>query len=185
MPCKIKFPIIPTAYDADLSDEEKIILLMAQVQEAADELAIYSEASPEWIEEYVYSVLFPLKQQLTELSLSCDARFSSADTAIYTMVNDVNNYVSALMLYTYTLCNDYTDEMSDRVNAVLDHIVLEDVLLRNVITGEMDTVQTIVNDLAGLHQNGPTAGSFDARSLTCSEFEALNLNAFSFDFTGL
>lgn len=185
MTCRIKYPIIPNAYDADLSNEEKIILLMAQVQEAADVLADYSEVSPEWIESFVYSVLFPLKQQLDDFSLSCDARFSNSEAAIITMANDVSTYVSALMLYTYTLCNDYTDKMVARVNTMLDHIVLEDVLLRNVITGEMTPVQVIVSDLAGLHQNGPTAGAFDELGKTCSEFDAFKLSAFAFDFTGL
>ena len=185
MACRIKYPIIPTAYDTELSNEEKIILLMAQVQEAADVLADYSEATPEWIESFVYSVLFPLKQQLYDFSLSCDARFSNSESAISTLVADVSNYVSAQRLYTNNMCNDYTDKMVTRVNILLDHIVMEDVLLRNVITGEMTPVQAIVNDLAGLHQNNPTAGAFDELGKTCSEFDALNLTAFAFDFTGL
>lgn len=185
MPCKIKFPIFPTAYDADLSDEEKLILLMAQLQEASEVLAGYSEVSIEWVEEFVYISLLPIKDQLDALSQRCNDRFANADAAIQDMTTSLSNYISVLMLYTYTLCSDYTDSMVDRVNYLLDKIILGDVLLRNVMTGEMTSTQTIVNDLAGLHQNNPTAGAFDALSLTCSSFDALSLNAFSYDFTGL
>lgn len=185
MPCKIKYPIIPTAYDADLSDEEKLILLMAQLQEAAEVLAGYSEVSIEWVEEFVYTSLLPIKVRLDALSQSCNDRFANADAAIQDMTTSLSDYISALMLYTYTLCSDNTDAMVARVNYLLDNIILGDVLLRNVITGEMTSTQTIVNDLAGLHQNNPTAGAFDALALTCSSFDALSLNAFSYDFTGL
>lgn len=185
MACKIKYPIIPTAYDADLSDEEKIILLMAQLQEASEVLAVHSEASVEWVEEFVYASLLPIKVQLDVLSQSCNDRFANADAAIQDMTTSLSNYISVLMLYTYTLCSDYTDSMVARVNYLLDNIILGDVLLRNVITGEMTSTQTIVNDLAGLHQNNPTAGAFDALALTCSSFETLALNAFTYDFTGL
>lgn len=185
MPCKIKYPIIPTAYDADLSDEEKLILLMAQLQEAAEVLAGYSEVSIEWVEEFVYTSLLPLKIQLDALSQSCNDRFANADAAIQDMTTSLSDYISALMLYTYTLCSDNTDAMVARVNYLLDNIILGDVPLRNVMTGEMTSTQTIINDLAGLHQNNPTAEAFDALALTCSSFDALSLNAFSYDFTGL
>lgn len=185
MPCKIKYPIIPTAYDAELSDEEKLILLMTQLQEAAEVLAGYSEVSIEWVEEFVYTSLLPLKIQLDALSQSCNDRFANADAAIQDMTTSLSVYISALMLYTYTLCGDNTDAMVARVNYLLDNIILGDVLLRNVMTGEMTSTQTIVNDLAGLHQNNLTAGAFDALALTCSSFDALSLSAFSYDFTGL
>lgn len=185
MACKIKYPTVPTAYDADLSDEEKLILLMAQLQEASEVLAVYSEVSVEWVEEFVYTSLLPIKIQLDALSQSCNDRFANADAAIQDMTASLSNYISVLMLYTYTLSSDYTDAMVDQVNYLLDNIIVGDVLLRNVMTGEMTSTQTIVNDLAGLHQNNPAAGAFDALELTCSTFDALSLNAFVYDFTGL
>ena len=41
MYCRTPYPTIPTVYDADLSDEEKVILLMAFVQNLSDTVAEY------------------------------------------------------------------------------------------------------------------------------------------------
>lgn len=185
MPCKIKYPIIPTAYDADLSDEEKIILLMAQVQKAADGLADYSEVTPEWITAYVSSKIVPLQARLDELALSVERRFTESESAIADMVTLVSAYIDTVMLDAYVRANVYTDAMSERINDRLDTIHLDDIPLRNMVTGELTPVQFIIKDLAGLHQSAPNAGAFDAAELTASAFDALNLSAFAYDFTGI
>lgn len=185
MPCKVKFPIIPTAYDADLSNEEKIIILMAQVQEAADTLARHSEASYEWITFYVSTQLSVILNRLDGLGVSVSGRFDESETAIADMVALVSAYMDRVFLDAYERANHRTDEMASRVNKRLDSIHLDDVPLRNLVTGELDPVQFIINDLAGLHQSAPTAEAFDAAELTASVFDDLSLSAFAYDFTGI
>lgn len=185
MPCKVKFPIIPTAYDADLSNEEKIIILMAQVQEAADQLALHSEASFEWITLYVTAQLSVIRNRLGELGVSVSGRFDESETAIADMVVLVSAYMDKIFLEAYERANRRTDEMAGRVNKRLDSIHLVDVPLRNMVTGELEPVQFIINDLAGLHQSAPTAEAFDAAELTASAFDELHLSAFAYDFTGI
>ena len=185
MPCKIKFPIIPAAYDADLSDEEKIILLMAQVQEAADELALHSEATYEWITLFVETQVFPLQASLDELTANINNRFDDSESAIVDMVTLVTAYVDTVLLDAYVRVNAYTDSMSERINDRISKLHLDDVPLRNMVTGELDPVQFIINDLAGLHQAAPTAEAFDTAVLTASAFDDLHLSAFAYDFTGI
>lgn len=185
MPCKIKFPIIPAAYDAELSDEEKIIILMSQVQEAADELALHSEVTYEWITLFVASQVVPLQARLDEFAAEVETRLTESVSAIADMVTLVSAYIDTVLLDAYVRANAYSDAMSERISDRLDKIHLDTVPLRNMVTGELDPVQFIINDLASLHQSAPTAGAFDAANLTATAFDALHLSAFAYDFTGI
>ena len=52
------------------------------------------------------------------------------------------------------------------------------------ITGEIQPISTIINQLASLHKTEITAGEFDALDLTAQEFDNKNLTAYQFDWEG-
>lgn len=183
--CRTPYPSIPTVYDPDLSDEEKVILLMALVQNLSDTVANYSTVSPEWLESYVVFQIVPIQEALTALSQRIDRQFEASSSSIAQMVEDVQHYTDEVMLMSYVRCIEYVGEMTDDIVRRLDATTLENVLLRNVVTGEMNVAQEIINDLASLHQNNPSAAVYDALDLTAGDYDALDLNAFTYDFEGV
>ena len=185
MDCYTPYPTIPTVYDPDLSNEEKIILLMVLVQNLSDTVDSYESVTPEWLASYVAFQIMPIQEALTALSNETDSSFMQSELTIGQMVETVKQYTDEVMTAAYEKCIEYVGEMTTAIIERLDSIVVEDVLLRNAVTGEMNTQQVIINDLASLHQNALTAGAFDALLLTASAFDALNVNAFEYDFEGL
>lgn len=185
MYCRTPYPTIPTVYDPDLSDEEKVILLMALVQNLSDTMASYSSVSPEWLESYVVFQIVPIQEALTALSQRIDRQFDASSSSIAQMVETVQQYADEAMINAYARCIEYVGEMTDDIIHRLDTTTLENVLLRNVVNGEMNVAQEIINDLASLHQNSPTASGYDALDLTAGGFDALELNAFIYDFEGV
>lgn len=185
MYCRTPYPTIPTVYDPDLSDEEKVILLMALVQNLSDTVANYSSVTPEWLESYVVFQIVPIQETLTALSQRIDGQFDKSSASIARMVETVQQYTDEVMMMAYARCMEYVGEMTNDIIHRLDTATLENVLLRNVVNGEMNVAQEIINGLASLHQNNPTAAGFDALNLTAGGYDALNLNAFTYDFEGV
>lgn len=183
--CRTPYPTIPTVYDPDLSDEEKVILLMALVQNLSDTVAEYSSVSPEWLESYVVFQIVPIQESLTALSKRIDGQFENSSALIAQMVETVKQYADEVMVTAYARCIEYVGEMTEAIIHRLDTATIENVLLRNAVTGEMNVAQEIINDLASLHQNNPTADGYDALGLTAAGFDALELNAFTYDFEGV
>lgn len=185
MYCRTPYPTIPTVYDPDLSDEEKVILLMALVQNLSDAVANYTAVSPEWLESYVVFQIVPIQETLTALSQRIDGQFDKSSASIAQMVETVQQFTDEVMMMAYIRCIEYVGEMTDAIIHRLDTSTVENVLLRNVVNGEMNVAQEIINDLASLHQNNPTASGYDALDLTAGGFDALELNAFTYDFEGV
>ena len=185
MYCRTPYPTIPTVYDPDLSDEEKVILLMAIVQNLSNTVADYTSVTPEWLESYVVFQIVPVQEALTALSQRIDGQFDASSASIAQMVETVQKYTDEVMMMAYARCIEYVGEMTDDIIRRLDTTTLENVLLRNVVTGEMNVAQEIINDLASLHQNAPTAAGYDALDLTAGGYDALDLNAFTYDFEGV
>lgn len=52
-------------------------------------------------------------------------------------------------------------------------------------TGIRSPLQQILNQLAGINANGPTAAAFDALDLTADDFDAAEYTAYQFDFEGI
>lgn len=185
MYCRTPYPTIPTVYDPDLSDEEKVILLMALVQNLSDTVADYTLVTPEWLESYVVFQITPVQEALTALSQRIDRQFDASSASIAQMVETVKQYADEVMVMAYARCIEYVGEMTEAIIHRLDTATLENILLRNVVTGEMNVAQEIINELASLHQNNPTAAGFDDLELTAGGYDALNLNAFIYDFEGV
>lgn len=185
MYCRTPYPTIPAVYDPDLSDEEKVILLMALVQNLSDTVSDYISVSPEWLESYVVFQIIPVQETLTALSQRIEGQFDKGSASIAQMMETVQQYTDEVMIMAYVRCIEYVGEMTDDIIHRLDTATLENVLLRNVVTGEMNVAQQIINDLASLHQNAPSAAGYDALDLTAAGFDALELNAFTYDFEGV
>lgn len=52
------------------------------------------------------------------------------------------------------------------------------------ITGEIEEISKVVNELASLHKNEITAQEFDNLDLTAQEFDDKNISAYDFDWNG-
>lgn len=58
-------------------------------------------------------------------------------------------------------------------------------LYTSPITGERETLQQILDELAGLHQLGITASTFDSLNADCDTIDAIEFTAYEFDFEGV
>ena len=57
-------------------------------------------------------------------------------------------------------------------------------MMYSPFTGLLTPIKRIIEQLAALHQNGITAGDFDALQITAGDFDALQISAYDFDWNG-
>lgn len=57
--------------------------------------------------------------------------------------------------------------------------------MRSPFSGEIEPVKNVVMDLWGLHNQGISAGDFDALDMTAGEFDTLELQAYYYDMFGV
>lgn len=58
-------------------------------------------------------------------------------------------------------------------------------MMYSPFTGLLTPIKRIIEQLAALHQNGITAGDFDALQITAGDFDALQISAYNFDWNGV
>lgn len=185
MYCRNPFPTLPTVYSQAYSYEEQLCVLAGEVQRVSDELAKMDGVSKEYVAAYVAQQVAPLYAQISQLSQSVDVRFASQTNALQTAVEELKTYADNRMVEAVATSKGYTDEVAETLNNKIENAIVAGGYVRSPVTGNVVTVQAAINELASFHQNGITAGDYDALDLTAQAFDDKNLTAFLYDFTGV
>ena len=185
MYCRNPFPTLPTVYSQAYSYEEQVCVLAGEVQRVSDVLATMDGVSKEYVAQFVAEQVAPIYDQMAQLTKSVDIRFAAQTLALQDAVAELQIYANERMTDAVEASNSYTDEVAERLDKKIDEAVTAGGLVRSPITGNMVTVQAAVNELASFHQNGITAGDYDALDLTAQAFDDKNLTAFQYDFMGV
>lgn len=92
----------------------------------------------------------------------------------YVTPEDLEQYAKIDLLENYALKTD------------LDKFALKaDLVIYNPVTGYRNTIQQVVNTLISLHANGNNCVTLDGLDYTATEYDALQISAFTFDFEGI
>lgn len=185
MYCRNPFPTLPTVYSQAYSYEEQVCILAGEVQRVSDVLATMDGVTKEYVAQFVAEQVAPIYDQLAQLTQSVDIRFAAQTIALQDAVAALQVYANERMVDAIAASKSYTDEVAQILDNKIDNAIVAGGIVRSPITGNMVTVQAAINELASFHQDGITAGDYDARDLTAQAFDDLNLTAFQYDFTGV
>ena len=94
-------------------------------------------------------------------------------------------YADTQSAQVYLNATSYTNETELSLTRRIDSTLAQGGTVRSPISGDVITVQQALNELAGLHQGGISAGSFDALELTAQGFDSKKLTAYNFDYSGI
>lgn len=119
-----------------------------------------------------------VEQQITSFVGRLDDLESSV-SGLQTDVNDINRNITALQQQIDDIENT-TGGGGELNDTQLDQI-RQDMKIRNPITGQLDTVENVVEDLFGLHRtDGLTASEYDALEKTADEYIAYDMTAYQY-----
>lgn len=181
-------PLIPSmspVYGSALTYAAQLCEIAKEVQRITEEVQKLPGVTTEYVQEYVQSQLLPVQTQLDELSLSVDVRFSAQTALLQQRVDELRAYSDTQSAQVYLNATSYTNETELSLTSRIDSTLAQGGTVRSPITGDVVTVQQALNELAGLHQSGISASSFDALELTAQGFDSKNLTAYNFDYSGI
>lgn len=181
-------PLIPSmspAYSSALTYAAQLCEIAKEVQRITEEVQKLPGVTTEYVQEYVQSQLLPVQNQLDELSLSVDVRFSAQTSLLQQRVDELRAYADTQSAQVYLNATSYTNEAELTLTRRIDSTLAQGGTVRSPISGDVVTVQQALNELAGLHQSGISASSFDALELTAQGFDSKNLTAYNFDYSGI
>ena len=185
MYCVPSIPGMPAVYRSALTYTAQLCEIAKEVQRISDEVNSLPGVTTQYVQDYVESQISPIEAQLDALSLSVDARFSAQTALVQQRINELKGYSDGQVAEVYANAIAYTDETEADLNARIDHTLEQGGNVRSPLTGDVVTVQQALNELAGLHQSGISAGDFDALELTAQGFDAKDLTAYEFDYAGI
>ena len=93
---------------------------------------------------------------------------------------DVQTYLNNYITYFNTQVEILRDEVDEKI----ENIELGEIDIMNPMTGQMENINVVVNDLYDLLRDGISAEEFDDLELTATEFDSLEITAYDFDFKG-
>lgn len=158
---------IPLAFDESLSYLEELSAILKKLNEVITQV----NSNTEFIDTYE-SEYDELKRQLDNLIIEVNERFEQIENRLEIEFRDLTNQVLTLIENNYIILKDYIDAKYDELNYKIDHISIDNIVLRDPSTGLFSNIQIVVNNLFN---------TFNVDALTCSEFEALDLTATGFD----
>lgn len=185
MYCKPIIPSIPAVYRSALDYASQLCMLSSEVQRVAQEVENLTAVTEDDVVSYVAQQLDPVKAQLQTLRNSTDSRFAAQAAQIAQHITELELYVSNQAAQVYSNSVSVTNDAWQQLNERIDETLEQGGFVRSPISGNIVTVQTALNELASLHQEGLTAQAFDDLNLTALMFDNKNLTAYDFDYAGV
>lgn len=185
MYCVPSIPTISGGFAAALTYSAQLCEIAKEVQRITDEVKNLPGVTVQYVQDYVASQVAPIQSQLNSLTASVDSRFAAQAALIQQRVNELTSYADNQSAEVYANATAYTDEAELVLTNKIDATLLQGGTVRSPLTGDVVTVQQALNELASLHQDGISAGAFDALGLTVQVFEAKELTAYEFDYAGI
>ena len=147
-----------------------------QVMEEITQIRDYVEkylVDMDEIKEEIITIFNDIERLGDEISTNKD-NISSLNIKIDTEIQD-----------TYNVLKTYIDAQDSILDNKIENIQIGAISLYNPVTGTIDPLQTVINDLYNINnKDGLTASEFDALELTASEFDAYDITAYEFDSQG-
>ena len=98
---------------------------------------------------------------------------------------DIQNSLNAQIASATAYMRAYTDARAQELQQNIDNIALGQISVYNPTTGQMEPLQTVINDLYDSgRDNAISATEYDALELTATAYDALEITAYDFDQNG-
>lgn len=171
---------IPLAFDESLSYLEELSAILKKL----NEVIIQTNSNTEFIETYE-SQYDELKKEMDNLINEVNTRFEEIESELEADFRSLTNQVLALIDNNYHVLKDYIDDKYDELEYKIDHISIDNIVLRDPTTGLYSNIQIVVNNLFNtFNVDALTATEFDALDLTATAFDAYQITAYEFDTQG-
>lgn len=158
---------IPLAFDESLSYLEELSAILKKLNEVIEQV----NYNTEFINTY-QSQYDELKREIDNLIIAVNVRFEEIESTLNQEFIALTNRVISLIDNNYNVLKNYIDDKYEELDYKIDHISIDNIILRDPTSGLFSNIQIVVNNLFN---------TFNIDALTCSEFEALDLTATGFD----
>lgn len=171
---------IPLAFDESLSYLEELSAILKKLNEVITQV----NSNTEFIDTYE-SEYDELKKQLDNLINEVNVRFIEIENELEAEFRSLTNQVIGLIDNNYRVLKDYIDDKYEELDYKIEHISIDNIVLRDPSTGLFSNIQVVVNNLFNtFNVDALTATEFDALDLTATAFDAYQITAYEFDTQG-
>lgn len=182
------------------TDEEiaKLNLSLLQyINTQIQNLKEYSDAQDVLLKNYIDEEVLKLYKEIEEIATKGIKVYNPTTGQYDYLQNTINDLYTYLRYYGIT-ANEFdtlaltAQEFDNKLITARDFdLYSKQILMINwcckmysPITGEIEPISQVVNELASLHKNEITAQEFDNLDLTAQEFDDKNISAYDFDWQG-
>ena len=166
---------LPSSYLLSMTYEEQIIWLCNYLKETVIPELEELERKIDIVDaDKIQQQLDDMKAYILRMEVEINSEFNDLETNLTNKINSEikDNYDEIIGYLNYEL---------DKINQKIDNISIDSIMMRNPVTGNIDNIQKVIDDIYYGSTNGITVDGFDAKQLTASGFDALNLTAYDFD----
>lgn len=171
--------------------------LLQHINTQIQNLKEYSDAQDVLLKNYIDEEVVKLYKEIEEIAIK-GIRVYNPTTGQYDYLqNTINDLYTYLRYYGIT-ANEFdtlaltSEELDNKLITARDFdLYAKQILMINwcckmysPVTGEIEPISKVVNDLASLHKTEITAQEFDNLDLTAQAFDDKNISAYDFDWQG-
>lgn len=168
---------IPLAFDESLSYLEELSAILNKLNEVIKEVNGMSEFLEKYEDQYE-----EVKRMMEELIIEVNTRFNILESDLESKFTALTNQVLQLIDNNYNVLKNYIDDKYEELDYKIDHISIDNIILRDPTTGLNSNIQIVVNNLFNTFTTDAISCSeFDGLELTCTSFEAYDITAYEFD----
>lgn len=168
--------IYPFSFDGCFTLSEKLCKIQSTINAIIEEIANQDTDVYTYVDNAVANALVQAKNYT-------DVQNANVLAMVAGQVEGIKNYTDAKFNET----NQYTNQRYLELHAYLDSIATTTTLLHNPVTGLIDNLQNILNDIYNtLNFYALTAWEYDNLELTAESYDDYGITAFEYDyFAGL
>lgn len=168
---------IPLAFDESLSYLEELSAILKKLNEVIEQVNYNTDFIKNYEDQYD-----EIKKLVEELIISVNTRFEEIEAELEQKFADLTARVLTLIDNNYNILKAYIDDKYEELDYKIDHISIDNIILRDPTTGLFSNIQVVVNNLFNtLVVDAITASEFDALELTATNFDAYQITAYEFD----
>lgn len=171
---------IPLAFDESLSYLEELSAILKKLNEVIDQTNSNTYFIDHYEDEYE-----ALKEEMEQLISDVNTRFEQLSTELQAEFQALTSQVLILINNNYAILKNYIDEKYEELDYKIDHISIDNIILRDPSTGLYSNIQVVVNNLFNtFNVDALTATEYDALELTATGFDSYQITAYEFDTQG-
>lgn len=179
--------VIPLAFDESLSYLETLLGVLNKLNETIDEVNKMAEVVDNINVNFdeINKQIALINAKLIEIENNFDLFEERIKNEVDIELSNMYNQVVTLMNQYQTIFNNNLTILRNDLEAEIQAIELGNVIAYNPTTGEYGNVSKVIQDVYdALRNNSVTCSEFDALELTATEYDALQISAYNFDVNG-